>query len=770
MADANVRVLVSALTEAAEESLEDVGNEMAGLSADGHVAAEGLDAASDEMSGATRTAMILQAALDEVGDEAVGAGIKAQFLQDALDEVGDQATQAAVQSQAASGAFTSLSVSSQGASLSVGSLSTAFTLSLIPAVLTAATVLAPLIVTIGALAAGAAALAGAFGLIIGSGILAFGEEKASQNREELSQTERLIDQYETMQETGQALTAQQQDRLRQLRQKKKELEDQTTATGALAGVVGDLKDELTPLIVDFGREFIPLIREAVDAIPDVVEEMLNAVGGTDQFKEALRDFGAIAAEALPALVGLMFDLARAALPVLRDLVSFLQGNGDAALQDMKASVQELWPELMNMLDALIEMAPVLLEFGTNVGEVLIPALTDLIRVATGFMETINGMDEGTRKIVISLLLLLPILVKLAGIASTVATVLGFNGLTGLLLSMGQFLVGLVPSLSTVIGAFSSLGSIISTIGSIIAGSTAALVAIGAAIGLVAVKILDMIGFLDAVGDAGAAFAEFFGKDAVDAILVFLSVITLGLFPLIAALGGIIVGLVRGDLSGAVDNAKQILGTFADAFLNVGDMIIGGLQALGGWFVNIFSGIGSFVLGFLGSLADGFISFFLDTLPSLVLEGLIFLVSAVEVQLNVLFNLFASVFNGIISLISTAIDTAINGVISIVNSFLEGIDGVADAVSEVIGRDIGDVETLDRIDTSQIAEDLQLDQRETSFGQVRERNRQRASGIQRQINNTEVNVDVGGDLQSDPYSFSRNVADQVTREQRQSNGT
>lgn len=769
MADANVRVLVSALTEAAEESLEDLGGEMQGLSADGHVAAEGLDAAADEMSSATRTAMILQSALDEVGDEAVGAGIKAQFLQDALDEVGDQATQAAVQSQAASGAFTSLSISSQGASLAVGSLSTAFTLSLIPAVLTAATVLAPLIVTIGALAAGAAALAGAFGLIIGSGILAFGEERASQNREELDQTQQLIDQYEMMQETQGGLTAQQADRLQQLREKKKELEDQTTATGALAGVVGDLKEELKPLIVDFGREFIPLIREAVDAIPDVVESMFEAVGGTDQFKDALRDFGAIAAEVLPALVGLMFDLARAALPVLRDLVSFLQGNGNAALQEMKASVQELWPELMNMLDALIDMAPTLLEFGTNVGEVLIPALTDLIQVADGFMETINGMDEGTRKIVISILLLLPVLVKLAGIASTVASVLGFNGLTGLLVSMGKFLVGLLPSAFQLGQAFAYIQAAASSLGSIIAGSTAALVAIGAAIGLIGVKILDMIGFFGAVEDAGAAFADFFGKDAVDAILTFLSVITLGLFPLIAALGGIIIGLVRGDLSGAVDNAKQILGTFADAFMNIGGIIIGALQSLGQWFVNVFAGIGQFVWNFISDLADGFIGFFLDTLPNLVLEGLIFLVSAVEVQLNTLFNLFASVFNGIISLISTAIDTAINGVIEIVNNFLRGIDGVADAVSSVIGRDIGDVETLDRIDTSQIAEDLQLNQRETSFSQVRQQNRQAAQGIQRQINNTNVEVDVGGDLQSDPYSFSRNVADQVSREERQNNG-
>jgi hypothetical protein len=737
--DANVRVLVSALTEAAEESLEDVGAELSGLAGQGHVAAEGLDAAAGEMGSATRTAAILQAALDELGSEAVSAGVKAEFLQHALDDVGDEATQAAVQSQAASGSFSSLSLSASGASLSVGTLSTAFTLSLIPALLTAATVIAPLVVAFGALAAAAAAVAGAFGLIIGSGILAWGDQMAQQNEEELAQTDRLISQYETMQDAQGALTAQQQTRLRQLREKKEELQDQTTATGALAGVVGDLKEELQPLVVEFGREFIPLIKDAVDAIPDVVEEMLNAVGGTEQFRDSLREFGQIAADVLPTLVGLMFDLARAALPVLRDVVSFLQDNGRAALEDMKASVMELKPELMDLLDALVDLAPTLLEFGTNVGNVLIPAVTKLVRATDGFMETINDMNETTRKIVISLLLLAPILVKLAGLASTL-----YGSFTGL----KEALVGLKAA---------------------IAGSTAAAVALGAAIGLAVVWTLDMLGVFSAVSEAGEAMGELLGEDLVDSILTLLSVLTLGLFPLIAAVGAAIVELVRGDISGAVDAFHDVMGVFGDAFGNVEDMIISGLQSLGEWFVNIFSGIGGFVLGFLDDLGQGFMAFFLDTLPNLVLDGLIFLVSAVEVQLNVLFNLFASVFNGIIGLISEAIDTAVNGVIDIVNGFLEGIDEVANAVSDVTGRDIGDIESIGQVDTSGIAEDLQLQQRETGFSQVRQGNRQQAQGVQRQINNTEVNVDVGGDLQQNPHSFSRDVAEQVNREKRSNNG-
>ena len=737
--DANVRVLVSALTEAAEESLDDVGAELSGLAGEGHVAAEGLDAAAGEMGSATRTAAILQAALDELGDEAVGAGVKGEFLQNALDDVGDQATQAAVQSQTASASFSSLSLSASGASVSVGTLSSAFTLSLIPALLTAATVIAPMVVAFGALAAAAAALAGAFGLIIGSGILAWGDQMAQQNQEELAQTDRLISQYETMQDAQGALTAQQQDRLRQLREKKAELEDQTTATGALASVVGDLKGELQPLIVDFGREFIPLIKDAVDTIPDVVQEMLNAVGGTDEFRETLREFGQIAADVLPTLVGLMFDLARAALPVLRDLVSFLQDNGRAALEDMKASVTELKPELMDLLDALVAMAPTLLEFGTNVGNVLIPAITKLVRATDGFMETINDMDEGTRDIVISLLLVAPILVKLAGLASTV------------------------------IGALTSLGSILTTLGSIIAGSTAAAVAFGAAIGLIGVKILDMLGVFGAVSDAGEAMGDMLGEDLVDSILVLLSVLTLGLFPLLAAVGAAIVELVRGDISGAADAFNEVMGVFGDAFGNVGDMIMDGLEALGGAFVDIFTSIKEFVFTWIQDLATTFVSFFVQTLPSLVVDGLVMLAAGAELVLNTLLNLFGETFNGIIQLVSDAMQASIDGLVTMINEFLKGIDKVGDAVSEVTGRDIGDIGTLDSVNVSDVADEFLTQQRTTDYGSLRERNRERASGVQQQINETEVNVDVGGDLQSDPYGFSRDVANQVNREQRNTNG-
>jgi len=533
MADANVRIVVSAITEAAEQALDGIGDELTEVGVDAAAAQTGLDQVSDEMGESTRAAAILQAALDEMSDEMREATIAGQLLQNALDEVGDESLQAAAASSAASGSFGRMGVAAGGASASVGGLSTVFMLSLIPAIMTALTVIAPLVAVLGALTAGAVALAGAFGLIIGSGILAFGDEKARQNRKELEQTNRLISQYESLQDQTGSLNRQQQKRLDTLKERKKALEEETSTTGALAGVVKDLAAEIKPLVVEFGREFIPLIKEAVAAIPDIVDEMFAAVGGTETFKDALRDFGAAAATVLPAITGAMFELARNAMPLLREFFGFMMNEGGDAMEAMFESASELEPQFRDFLDAVIEVSPTLLEFGTNVGKVLIPALTELIRVADGFMETINDMDPAVRRVVIAGLLLLPVLVKLIGFVSTLAGLFGGGG-------AAAGLIGLLKTLATVLTT-----------------TTAGAVALGAGLGLIGVKALDAVGALEKVAQAGADAREALGGENADRLLAGANIASFGGLEALSKAGVTITDIARGESDWGADERRQV---------------------------------------------------------------------------------------------------------------------------------------------------------------------------------------------------------------------
>ena len=554
----DVRIVISAITEAAQQAIDDVGDELTGIADDAAIGQTALDQMSDELTEAAGAAEITQAALDELADEERDATIATHLLKSAQEDLGDEMTENTGKAAAAAGAFSALSLSSEGASVSFGTLSTMTTLSLIPALLTLSTILAPLVVVLGALAAGAVALAGAFGLIIGSGILAFGQQRAEQNKERLKQVESQVAALERLKNSEAGLTDVQADRLQRLKEEQSELKDATTATGALSQVMGDLKEEVTPLIVEFGEEFVPLIEDAVDAIPTLVRNMLDAVGGTDEFRTALRRFGGILMEVLPALVGLMFDLARTALPVLEELVAFLQGNGNAALREMGEAVGELEPELRDLLDALIEAAPVVLEFGTNVAEDVVPVLADAVRLVTAFMEAVNGLPEPMQGAANGMLIALPLLLK-------------FSGAIG----------ALIPSAYSLGVAFGVVEQAVAAVVGVITGSVAAAAAAGAALGAIGVKLLDMVGFFDLVGDAAEGFSDLVGQDMVDAILAVTGVLSFGLIPLLGALGGAILELVRGDLDGAVDAFVRVFEIFGGAIERTLNGIIQFLTRWGG---------------------------------------------------------------------------------------------------------------------------------------------------------------------------------------------
>lgn len=683
--NANVRVVINALTEAAEQSIDDVGDEITGLSDDAAIGQTAVDQLSDEFGEATAQSMILQSALEELEDDMDGVAKSGLYAQTAMDQFNDELTETTTSSTVASGALSSLQASLAGSAAASTALSVAFKLSLIPAVMTLATLIAPLVALFATLTAGAFALAGALGAIVGSGILAFGQKKAKQNKKELAQTKRLIAQYESIKQQTGALTAQQKQRLEQLRKKKKRLEGTTTAMGALKNVMSNLKDELVPLISSFGEDFVPLIEDALNAVPTLVERMLDAVGGTEDFRKALRDFGAVAMTVIPALTGFMFDLARDALPVAREFFSFLLSEGPGAMNAMFASVKQLEPELRNLLDALIEFAPVLLEFGTTAAEVVLPALTDLIRASTTFMAAINGLPGGMSEAAAAGLILAPVLLKIVSVVSSLLTFFTGGGILAGLGTLGTYLAGLVPSAFQLGMAFQFVVEALSAGASAIAGSTTALAAVGAAVGLLGVKLLQITGIMDMVRNAGAKLGQMLGPKLTSHLLTFLSVASFGLFPLLAAIGAAINKLVQGDLKGAAKAFKQVMGIFTSAFQTTWNSIVAGLNDLKN---------------------------------------------------------------------------------KIVNAFMNSLKKVANAADKLPGVDAPDISTMENVSVEQ--------SRSHPRGQSTETRRTERGGsdgdkqvIQGGIN---VDVDARGDVQNNPYQWSRKAAQQLKRETRQKHGS
>jgi hypothetical protein len=297
--------------------------------------------------------------------------------------------------------------------LSFGTFSAITVASLIPALVTLSSVLAPVVAAFTTLAGGAGALAGAFGTIIGSGLLAYGKELVPVYQKQLKQVESQISALKELKKQQGGLTQQQFTRLQQLKEEKTRLNGTTSAVGALQAKFSELAGEISQVIIPFGMQFVPLIKEAVNALPDLVEKMLGAVGGTSELTSTLRELGGIAMEVLPSLFGAMFDFATKAAPVFMDFVRWLTANGPGAFESMVSVTKRLAPVFRNLLDSVIKFAPVFLEFGTNVASVVIPAVSRLIEWLRRGMQWVNSLKGTFQDVAVTLLALSPAVVWLA---------------------------------------------------------------------------------------------------------------------------------------------------------------------------------------------------------------------------------------------------------------------------------------------------------------------------------------------------------------------
>lgn len=192
-----------------------------------------------------------------------------------------------------------------------------------------------------------------------------------------------------------------------------------------------------------------------------------------------------------------------------------------------------------------------------------------------------------------------------------------------------FFGGLLTALAVGAGALETVlsGTFVATLGgkaigaiqaagSAIAGSTTAIfglaVAAGAALGVFGVWILKITGVLGAVRSMGSAVGSFVGGEG-SAFLLFLgTVLTGGVLPLMAALGGFITGTLEGGLPEGVRRAKEALGIFGTAFKIV-RRTVG--RAIGG-VADKFDGMVGDATRWGGDLMDNFIDGIYDRIKNL----------------------------------------------------------------------------------------------------------------------------------------------------------
>ena len=289
------------------------------------------------------------------------------------------------------GSFSALTAGTNGLNLSFGVLGSTTMTVLVPALVALSTTLVPIAATLGAVAAAATGLAGAFGAIIGSGIIAFGAERGEQNQKRLNEVNARIASLEELREQEGQLTEAQQEELKSLEETSDKLEEQTGVMGGLKSVIADLRAELAPLIIEFGQQFTPLIESAISALPQLVRNILAAMGGMDRFTRALRNAGQAAFRVLPAMVSGLMDLAREALPQLINLGRWLINNGPRIFNSMVQTARNVGPALLSITQGVLSTLPAINRFGSFIINNIVPAFNKASATASRFAPELRAL-------------------------------------------------------------------------------------------------------------------------------------------------------------------------------------------------------------------------------------------------------------------------------------------------------------------------------------------------------------------------------------------
>jgi tetratricopeptide (TPR) repeat protein len=287
--------------------------------------------------------------LDELGDES-------RRTAEQIEDVGDASTVAAGQVTLLNG----------GLSISLG-------------------LLTALVGTIGALVAGLTAVAGAAALVVGSGLAAFGERAAEANKEELETVNAKISRIEELEEITGSLTDAQEERLSSLEERRDKLEEQTSILGAL-------KQELAPVGAAFrdaftsaGEQFIPLVEDALNALPGLIRNLGQAFGNADlsNIISVLRGLGQfILQNAVPAFktfLSFANDAAGSILQFRRDIIAFAQSGTGSFIRENITQVIGALKEAIDTLGPALELLQTIFtNVWDSIDSIVKPLITGLV--------------------------------------------------------------------------------------------------------------------------------------------------------------------------------------------------------------------------------------------------------------------------------------------------------------------------------------------------------------------------------------------------------
>ena len=444
------------------------------------------------------------------------------------------------------------------------------------------------------------------------------------------------------------------------------------------------------------------------SLSDILADCRVAFGGLTESEKAQAAESLVGKNAMSGFLALMN-----AAPADIEKLSGAIDNCDGTAEKMAATMQD------NLMGQLTILKSQLEELAISFGEMLMPAIRNIVTKIQEFVDKLNGMDEGTREMVLKIGLLVaalgPFLVILGTTIAKIGTAMkgfvqlanGFNKLkvavqggTGLFGKLGAAIGGIsapvvavVAVIGTLVAAFLHLwntnegfreaiigtwNTIQETVSTFCQGIVDRLNALG-------FSFQDITQVISAVWNGFCSLLAPVFEGAFQAIAVVLSTV----LNVITGILDVFIGLFTGNWSQMWTGIQTISSGVWEGIKGVLSAAVGIIQGIVdvflGWFGTSWSEVWTNIKTFFEGIWNGIVSFFSgiwETITNVVQTGIMLIGSILSAAFDIITlpfqfiwenckKIIVSVWNAIKSVVSSAIG-AVSSVISSVMSVIQNV--------------------------------------------------------------------------------------------------
>ena len=461
------------------------------------------------------------------------------------------------------------------------------------------------------------------------------------------------------------------------------------------------------------------------AIGDVTIATTNADGSMRDLSDILADcrsaFGNLTesekAQAAESLVGKnamsgFLALMNAGEGDIEKLSSAID-NCDGSAEKMAMTMQD------NLAGQLTILKSQLQELAISFGDILMPAIRSIVSKLQGFVDKLNGMDEGTKRTIVTIALLVasigPLLIIIGTTISKIGVAMqGFvklaNGVsklkvaiqggTGVLGKLGAALGGVsapvlavVAVIAVLVAAFVHLwrtnegfrDAIIGTwnrIKDTISGFCQGIVDRLNALGF---QFTDIVDVLKTVWDGFCQILAPIFEGVFNHIANILSTVT----GVITGILDVFIGIFTGNWSQAWTGVKEIFSSIwngiSSFFTNILNVIRGVADVVLGWFGTSWNEIWTNIKTFFEGIWNGIVSFFTgiwETIKNIVQTGIMLIGSILEAAVDIITLPFRFIWENCKEIIIAVWDAIKSKVTTVIHAVASVISTVMNAIKTV----------------------------------------------------------------------------------------